>query len=69
MSKQFNVNKGQEKDQQIRSGQTENADQEKKDISLPKIDRPQGPFEHSGETSRWTKEEKEEKEQDKNEND
>ncbi|RYF81134.1 MAG: hypothetical protein EON98_12735 [Chitinophagaceae bacterium] len=33
-------------------------------ISLPRIERPEGPFEHSGETSNWTKEEKEEKQQD-----
>jgi hypothetical protein len=41
--------------------------QEDVQISLPKIDRPEGPFEHSGETSGWTKEEaaerKEQKEQ------
>ena len=36
--------------------------QKSSEISLPKIDRPEGPFEHSGETSRWTEEEKEEKE-------
>lgn len=32
-------------------------------ISQPHIERAEGPFEHSGETSGWTKEEKEEKEQ------
>jgi hypothetical protein len=32
-------------------------------ISLPKIERPEGPFEHSGETSGWTDEEKREKEE------
>ena len=31
--------------------------QKSSEISLPKIDRPEGPFEHSGETSRWTEEE------------
>ena len=35
-------------------------------ISQPHIERAEGPFEHSGETSGWTKEEKEEKEQEKN---
>jgi hypothetical protein len=35
--------------------------QDKKDISLPRIDRPEGPFEHSGEVAGWTKEEREEK--------
>ena len=39
----------------------ETGNQEKAEISLPKIDRPEGPFEHSGETAGWTKEEKEEK--------
>ena len=33
-------------------------------ISQPNNDRAEGPFAHSGETSGWTKEEKEEKEQD-----
>jgi hypothetical protein len=32
-------------------------------ISQPHIQRAEGPFEHSGETSGWTKEEREEKEQ------
>ena len=44
--------------QQADSGQGDNVQ-----ISQPKIDRPEGPFEHSGETFNWTKEEKEEKEQ------
>jgi hypothetical protein len=44
--------------QQAGSGQKEDVQ-----ISQPKIDRPEGPFEHSGETSNWTKEEREEKEQ------
>lgn len=35
--------------------------QEDVQISLPKTDRPEGPFEHSGETSGWTKEEEAEK--------
>ena len=35
--------------------------QKSSDISLPKIDRPEGPFEHSGETARMTEEEKQEK--------
>ncbi|MBB1284386.1 hypothetical protein HRH25_08385 [Flavisolibacter sp. BT320] len=33
-------------------------------ISQPHNERAEGPFPHSGETSGWTKEEKEEKEQD-----
>lgn len=45
--------------------QTGEADQtasgEDVQISLPKTDRPEGPFEHSGETSGWTKEEEGEK--------
>lgn len=35
--------------------------QKNTEISLPNIERPDGPFEHSGETAGWTKEEKEEK--------
>jgi hypothetical protein len=38
-----------------------NKNQEKKDISLPRIERAEGPFEHSGEVAGWTKEEREEK--------
>ncbi|MDQ3277688.1 MAG: hypothetical protein M3Q06_05150 [Bacteroidota bacterium] len=30
-------------------------------ISQPQVERAEGPFEHSGETSGWTKEEEEEK--------
>lgn len=45
--------------QQTSAGQ--NASQEDVQISLPKTDRPEGPFEHSGETSGWTKEEETEK--------
>lgn len=54
----------QDKNQQSQqsTGETKgNQGQDKKDISLPKIDRPEGPFEHSGEVAGWTKEEKEEK--------
>lgn len=45
------------------SGERENAGtaQDEVKISLPQIDRPEGPFEHSGETSGWTKEEAAEK--------
>lgn len=32
-------------------------------ISQPQVERAEGPFEHSGETSGWTQEEKEEKEE------
>jgi hypothetical protein len=39
-------------------------EQEEIQISQPKIERPDGPFEHSGETSGWTEEEKIEKEGD-----
>ncbi|HYO21481.1 MAG TPA: hypothetical protein VER36_03680 [Flavisolibacter sp.] len=64
MSSQFNYFPGDEDKQQNTPGeQTGNKEQEDVQISLPKIDRPEGPFEHSGETFNWTKEEKEEKEQ------
>ncbi|HEV7330410.1 MAG TPA: hypothetical protein VGN63_05165 [Flavisolibacter sp.] len=49
------------KQQQQSTQNTEGGEQVK--ISQPHIDRPEGPFEHSGETSGWTKEEAEEKEQ------
>jgi hypothetical protein len=35
--------------------------QEDVQVSLPRIDRPEGPFEHSGETAGWTAEEEREK--------
>lgn len=54
-----NEEKGRQ-DQPVRS--TEGGEQEDVQISPPRIDRPDGPFEHSGETFNWTKEEKEEKE-------
>lgn len=40
----------------------QDASQKEVQISSPRIDRPEGPFEHSGETSGWTKEEAAEKE-------
>ena len=44
------------------TSQDSNPDAQKSsEISLPRVDRPEGPFEHSGETARWTEEEKEEK--------
>ena len=60
MSIQNNI-PGQPSDNQQTSADR-NADQQKSsDISLPRIDRPEGPFEHSGETARWTEEERAEK--------
>jgi hypothetical protein len=45
------------------TGTKQDTQKEEVQISLPQIDRPEGPFEHSGETSGWTKEEEAEKEQ------
>lgn len=42
------------------TGNNENAGGEDVQISPPQIDRPEGPFEHSGETSGWTEEERKE---------
>ncbi len=39
------------------------AAQKNSEISLPNIERPVGPFEHSGETAGWTKEEEKEAQQ------
>ena len=47
--------------EQPATGDGQNGTQDDVKISLPKIDRPEGPFEHSGETSGWTKEEAAEK--------
>lgn len=52
----------QDNPQQQQSAQNKEGN-EKVQISHPHIERAEGPFEHSGETSGWTKEEKEEKEQ------
>lgn len=48
--------------QQGNQGSQESSN-ENVNVSLPRIERPEGPFEHSGETAGWTKEEKEEKTQ------
>lgn len=40
-----------------------NATDENVQISQPQIERAEGPFEHSGETSGWTEEEKQEAEE------
>jgi hypothetical protein len=45
----------QQKGQSAEAGQDENIQ-----VSVPKNDRPEGPFEHSGEVAGWTKEEQEE---------
>ena len=51
------------KNQPASGEQDKGQEKEGVQISLPQIDRPEGPFEHSGETANWTKEEKEEQEQ------
>jgi len=43
------------------SGERSDNAQKSSEISLPRIDRPEGPFEHSGETARMTEEERQEK--------
>ena len=48
---------------QPESTSQENNTQENVPISQPNIDRPEGPFKHSGETSRWTEEERKEAEE------
>lgn len=54
---------GDENNQQGTSTQQSNTTQEDVQISQPHVNRPEGPFKHSGETSNWTEEEKEEKEE------
>lgn len=52
----FNIPGGDQEQTQDSSANT-GAGQEEVQVSLPQNDRPEGPFEHSGETSGWTKEE------------
>ena len=52
---------GEENSQKGSGEQNENTNQDKVEISLPRIDRPEGPFEHSGEVAGWTAEEAREK--------
>ena len=53
---------GKDQQQQANHGTEKTAStSEDVQISLPHTDRPEGPFEHSGETSGWTKEEEAEK--------
>jgi hypothetical protein len=51
------------KGQPASGGQSDPNQDENVKISMPHIDRPEGPFEHSGETFNWTEEEKVEKTQ------
>jgi hypothetical protein len=52
---------GNDQPQGAGSSQNKDASHEDVQISQPKIDRQEGPFEHSGETSGWTKAEEAEK--------
>ena len=52
---------GEGQEQNTSGEQSGNETQKSTEISLPRIDRPEGPFQHSGEVAGWTKEEKEEK--------
>lgn len=51
---------GKEADQKTPGEQNQKTSGENIEISKPHNERPSGPFEHSGETAGWTKEEKEE---------
>ena len=62
MNTEQNRNQGNNSNQQG-SAETGDVNQDQVQISQPRIERAEGPFEHSGETSGWTKEEAEEKEQ------
>ena len=48
---------------QIEKPTDEKATEENVQISPPHVERAEGPFEHSGETSGWTEEERKEKEE------
>jgi hypothetical protein len=61
MSTQNNNMQPQQNSQQAAREEHSNDSQKSSEISLPKIDRPEGPFEHSGETARMTEEERQEK--------
>lgn len=63
MDKNQHQSSGRQNESQQTAGQQTGDQGENVQISQPKIDRPEGPFEHSGETFNWTKEEREEKEQ------
>lgn len=61
MNTEPNYKPEEEKEQKTSAEEKGDTTQKDTEISLPRIDRPEGPFEHSGETAGWTKEEKEEK--------
>lgn len=52
---------GDKQQQPAGASRNEDASQENVQISLPHNDRPEGPFEHSGETAGWTHAEEAEK--------
>lgn len=60
MSTENNNMQPQQNNNQQSDERSDNA-QKSSEISLPRIDRPEGPFEHSGETARMTEEERQEK--------
>lgn len=59
---------GGEDNQKTSGKETGNTAQKNSEISPPHTERAEGPFEHSGETAGWTKEEKEEKDEQGQEN-
>jgi hypothetical protein len=62
MNSEFFDMPGDDKQQSTGTTESTGAAQKEAHISPPHNDRPEGPFEHSGETSGWTKEEEEEAE-------
>ena len=61
MDKSIREPRGNEQQQAERGKETSGTANKDVQISLPKTERPEGPFEHSGETSGWTKAEESEK--------
>lgn len=59
----MNTERHQTQETKQQPSQNMNESEEQLHISQPQVERAEGPFEHSGEASGWTEEEKEEKEQ------
>jgi hypothetical protein len=60
--KAMNLPGGENQSQNTQAGISKTAE-ENVQISQPHVERAEGPFEHSGETSGWTEEERKEKEE------
>ncbi|RYZ30844.1 MAG: hypothetical protein EOO10_01355 [Chitinophagaceae bacterium] len=61
MNTQNNNMQPEQNNQQVTREEGASNSQKSSEISLPKIDRPEGPFEHSADTARMTEEERQEK--------